>query len=101
MRPSLGQTTVLDALAPSPRDHVRQCLRRAALCSRLAKRVSRGDVRNKLYRLKHANIRAALRHSPRLVEIRVDNDRFAGLLSVRLRGANERVHTHENWIESA
>ncbi len=100
MRPSHCQLTVLDGLAPRQGEHARQCLQRAALCSRLAKLVQ-GNVRDKLYRLKNANICAAIRSSPGLIEVSVDNDRFFGLLSVRLIGANDvRVHTHENWIEA-
>ncbi len=95
------QSSVLDYLAPSHWDTARQCLRRAALCSHLAK-LARGRARRKLYRLKNANIRAALHCSPGLVEIRADHDRYFGLLSVRLNGADGvRVHTHENWVDAA
>ncbi|HMQ14384.1 MAG TPA: hypothetical protein PKC49_00265 [Phycisphaerae bacterium] len=52
--------------------------------------------------MKNVNIRAALRCSPGLVEIRADRDRYFGLLSVRLNGPDGvRVHTHENWIDAA
>ena len=101
MRQTYRQLSVLDCFAPCDGDTARQCLSRAALCSRLAK-IARGLVRKKLYRLKNANIRAALRCAPGLVEIRADRDRYFGLLSVRLDGADGvRVHTHENWIDAA
>lgn len=100
MQPTQRQSSVLDCFAPGHGDTARQCLRRAALCSRLAKLV-RGYVREKLYRLKNANIRAALKCSPELIEVLADNDRYYGLLSVRLSGSNGvRVHTHENWIDA-
>ena len=92
---------VLDFFGPCIGDSAHQCLRRADLCSRLAKLV-RGDARKKLYRLKNANIRAALERNSGEVEVHADNDRYFGLLSVRLRGSdNVRVHTHENWIDAA
>ena len=91
---------VLDCFAPFHGDTARQRLERAALCSRLAK-LARGHARKKLYRLKNANIRAALRCSPELVEIHADHGRYFGLLSVRLnRSKGVRVHTHENWIDA-
>ncbi len=92
------QPCVLDYFAPCRRDTARQCLERAELCSRLAKR-ARGQLRTKMYRLKDANIRAALRAAPEGIEIVADNDRYFGLLSVSLRGCDGvRVHTHENWM---
>lgn len=95
------QSYVLDSFAPCHGDTARQCLKRAALCSRLAKLV-RGDARKKLYRLKNANIRATLRCSSAAVEIHGDQTRYFGLLSVQLNGADSvRVHTHENWIDAA
>jgi len=95
------QSSLLDCFAPCHGDSARHCLRRAALCSRLAKFVG-GQARKKLYRLKNANIRAALKCSPGLVEIHGDQNRYFGLLSVRLNGlAGVRVHTHENWIDAA
>ena len=101
MQPSHCQSTVLDCLAPRQGEDARQSLRRAALCSRLAKLVQ-GNVRDKLYRLKDANICAAISTSPEQVEISVDNDRHFGLLSVRMIGTNDvRVHTHENWLARA
>lgn len=101
MKPIFCQTTVLDCFEPCPGDTALECMRRAALCSRMAKLAS-GYTRRKLYRLKNANIRAALRCSPGLVEIRADRDRYFGLLSVRLNGADGvRVHTHENWINES
>lgn len=101
MKPICRQTTVLDCFGPCPGDTARECLRRAALCSRMAKLAS-GRTRRKLYRLKNANIRAAVLCSPELIEIRADHDRFYGLLSVRLDSADGvRVHTHENWIDAA
>ena len=101
MQPTYHQSTVLDCLAPRHGDHARLCMRRAALCSRYAKLV-RGHVRKKLYRMKKANIRAALRCSSPVIEISVDNDRYFGLLSVRLSEPDGvRVHTHENWIDEA
>lgn len=101
MRPSHCHLSVLKCFAPCLGDSARQCLRRAALCSSLAK-LARGSVRKQLYRLKNLNIRAALRCASGLVEIRADRDRYFGLLSVRLAGADGvRVHTHENWIDAA
>ena len=101
MQQSHRQLSVLDCFAPCNRDTARQCLMRAALCSRLAKLV-RGRARKMLYRLKNANIRAALRCSSGLVEIHSDQSRYFGLLSVRLNGPDcVRVHTHENWIDAA
>ena len=95
------QSSVLDCFAPCHGDTARQCLSRAALCSRLAK-LARGRERKKLYRLKNANVRAALRCSSGVVEIHADHDRYFGLLSVRLTGSDGvRVHTHENWIDVA
>lgn len=94
------QPSVLDFFAPCARDTAPQCLRRAALCSRLAK-VVRGHVRQKLYRLKNRNIRAATKRSSSRIEVVADNDRYFGLLSVRLNGSHGvRVHTHENWIDA-
>jgi hypothetical protein len=101
MQPTHRQSSVLDCFAPGWGDSARQCLRRAALCSRLAKLAS-GRKRKKLYQLKNANIRAALRLSPELVRIHADHDRYFGLLSVRLNSSEGvRVHTHENWIDAA
>lgn len=101
MQETQRQTTVLDCFAPTHGDTARECLSRAALCSRLAK-LARGHARKTLYRLKNANIRAALRCSPELVEIHADQGRYFGLLSVRLsRSESVRVHTHENWIDAA
>lgn len=94
-------STVLDCFTPCHGDTARTCLRRAALCSRLAK-LAYGRSRKELYRLKNANIRAALARSSGLIEINVDHDRYFGLLSVRLSGSDGvRVHTHENWIGAA
>lgn len=93
--------TVLECFTPCHGDTARQCLKRAALCSRLAKLV-RGPTRRQLYRLKDTNIRAALRCSPELIEIRADHDRYHGLLSVGMNDSDRvRVHTHENWIDVA
>lgn len=101
MQQSYRQSTVLDHFAPCHGDTARQCLERAALCSRLAK-IVRGYARKKLYRLKNTNIRAALRCSSEFIEIRADRDRYFGLLSVRFNGSNSvRVHTHGNWIYAA
>jgi hypothetical protein len=76
-------------------------MRRAALCSRLAKLVG-GQARRKLYRLKNTNIRTARKCSPELIEVHADQDRYFGLLSVRISGPDGvRVHTHENWIDAA
>lgn len=101
MQQTYRQSSVLDCFAPCHGDAARQCLRRAALCSRLAKFV-RGQARKKLYRLKNENIRAALRCSSALVEIHGDQSCHFGLLSVRLNGSGGvRVHTHENWIDAA
>ena len=95
------RSTLLDFLAPWPGESACQCLRRAALCSRMAK-LCTGRLRRKLYRLKNMNIRAALRCSDGAVEVHADLDRYVGLLSVRLTGAPAvRVHTHENWIDAA
>jgi hypothetical protein len=95
---STRQSSVLDGFAPCHGDTARECMMRAAVCSRFAKLVA-GAARERLYRLKNANIRAALRCSRGVIEVVVDRDRCYGLLSVRLRGAdNVRVHTHENWI---
>lgn len=92
---------VLDCFTPCPGDSARQCLRRARMCSRLAKLV-RGQARKKLYRLKNANIRAAIKCGSGQLEIRADHDRYFGLLSVRLNGSDGlRLHTHENWIDAA
>ena len=99
--PTYHPSTVLDYLAPSPSDSARQCLGRAALCSRLAKRAP-GPCRKKLYRLKNENIRAASRCAPGRVHVHSDHDRYFGLLSVQIDGAHGlRVHTHENWIDAA
>jgi len=101
MQETHGQSSVLDFFAPCHGDTARGCLMRAALCSRLAKLV-RGRAQKKLYRLKNANIRAALRSSSGLVEVRADQTRYFGLLSVQLNGSDGvRVHTHENWIDAA
>lgn len=101
MQPSQNKSSVLDCFGPLHGDTARQCLRRAALCSRFAKLV-RGQARKKLYRLKNANIRAALNCTSGLVEIRADQSRYFGLLSVRLNGLDGvRVHTHENWMDAA
>lgn len=101
MQQTHRQSSVLDCFAPTHGDNAREYLSRAALCSRLAK-LTRGHARKKLYRLKDANIRAALRCSPGLVEIHADHGRCFGLLSVRLnRSEGVRVHTHENWIDAA
>lgn len=95
------QPTVLDYFGPCRGDSARHCLLRAALCSHLAKLV-RGRVRKTLYRLKNANIRAALDCPSEEVEVRSDHDRYFGLLSVRLTESDGvRVHTHENWIDAA
>lgn len=76
-------------------------MRRAALCSHLAKLV-RGQPKKKLYRLKNENIRSALKTKSALVEVACDWDRHFGLLSIRLHGTDGvRVHTHENWINAA
>jgi len=101
MHKSHCQVSVLDCFAPCNGDTALQCMRRAALCSRLAKFVG-GQARKKLYRLKNTNIRAARRCAPGLIEIRADQDRYFGLLSVRISGpGGVRVHTHENWIDAA
>lgn len=101
MRQIQHSETVLDCFSPCPGDTARHCLRRANLCSRLAKLV-RGQARKKLYRLKNENIRAAVERSADQIEIRCDRDRHFGLLSVRLKGRDlVRVHTHENWIDAA
>ena len=91
------RTSVLDCLAPCHFESAPQRIRRADLCSRLAK-LARGRTRKKLYRLKDANIRATLRNPSGAVEIHADRDRYFGLLSVRLKRTRVRVHTHENWI---
>lgn len=92
---------VLDCFTPCLGDTARQCLRRADLCSRLAKLV-RGQARKKLYRLKNANIRTALERNSGQIAVHADNDRYFGLLSVRLNDSDDiRVHTHENWIDAA
>ncbi len=92
------QVTVLDCLAPCHRETARELLRRAALCSHLAKLSSQG-TRAKLYALKNKNIRAALTHAAGDIDVHVDRDRYRNLLSVQLRGEYAvRVHTHENWI---
>jgi len=76
-------------------------MRRAALCSRLAK-IIRGHGRKKLYRQKDANIRAARMRSSGLIEIHADQGRYFGLLSVRINGpGGVRLHTHENWMNAA
>jgi hypothetical protein len=101
MQQNYCQLSVLDCFAPCNGDTALQYMRRAALCSRLAKLV-RGQARKKLYRLKNANIRSARRCSSGLIEIHVDQDRYFGLLSVRINGPDGvRVHTHENWIDAA
>lgn len=100
MHQNRQQASVLDCFAPCARDSAQQCLIRAAMCSRLAKLVG-GQVRKKLYRLKNANIRAALKRPSGSVEVVADNDRYLGLLSVRLCGSESlRVHTHENWLDA-
>ena len=101
MERSRCEVTVLDCFGPCNGDTARQCMGRAALCSRLAKLV-RGQARKKLYRQKNANIRSASRCSSGLIEIQADRDRYFGLLSVRIGGPGGiRVHTHENWIDAA
>jgi len=101
MRQIHRKTFVLDCFAPVHGDSARECIKRASLCSRLAKLV-RGRAREKLYRLKNSNIRSALAAAPSLLEIHGDQTRYFGLLSVRLTGSDGvRVHTHENWINVA
>lgn len=101
MQQSHRQSTILDCFAPCYGDTARQCMRRAALCSRLAKLV-RGQERKKLYRQKNANIRAARRCASALIDVCADQGRYFGLLSVRINGSGGvRVHTHENWINAA
>lgn len=101
MSQSIFGLTMLNCFGPCDGDTAHQCMRRAALCSRLAKRV-RGQARTQLYRHKNANIRAACKYSSTLVEVRADHDRYFGLLSVReKRPDGVRVHTHENWIDVA
>ena len=101
MRPTYKPLTLLDHLGPSPADSAQACMRRAVLCSRLAK-LAHGALRDRLYRLKNNNVRIARDHHPGSLEFDVDRDRFFGLLSVRLRGApSVCVHTHENWLDPA
>lgn len=98
MQQNHRQSSVLDFFGPCHGDTALQCLKRAALCSRLAKLV-RVPTQKKLYRLKNANIRASLRCSSGLVEIRPDQGRYFGLDSVQFNGVERvRVHTHENWL---
>ena len=100
MRFNRATSSVLDHLAPSPTDSARECLSQAAVCSRLAKLVT-GTVRAKLYLLKNRNIRVAITSRRSGVEICCDRDLYFGLLSVRLKDGNMRVHTHENWLLAA
>ncbi len=102
MRSDQSHSSVLDCFVPYSGDSVRQCLLRAAICSRLAKIVSDVPLRRKLYRYKHQNIRACLAQSRGEVEVRADRDRYFGLLSVRLcNGTGVWVHTHQNWINES
>ena len=97
---SQHQPSVLDCFAPCAGDTARQWLRRARLCSRLAKLV-RGHSRKKLYRLKNANIRAALDGDSGSIAVHGDRIRYFGLLSVQFTGRElVRVHTHENWLNA-
>lgn len=94
-------TSLLDFFGPVAVTNARECLHRALMCSRLAK-LSVGTLQRKLYRLKHQNIRAAIALEHSALVIRVDHDRYWGLISIALL-ADRRVslHTHENWITAA
>lgn len=97
----LRGTTIVDYLGPAYLEAPRDCIARAALCSRLAKLVT-GPLRAKLYHIKDQNIRAVLNSNRNAVEITSDHDHYFGLLSVRLLGKTTiRVHTHENWLEAS
>lgn len=95
--------TVLDGLNPSWPTSPRECVRKARVCNRLAKlKLFTGQLRRKLYRLKNRNIRAAFEINQEALSVRVDNDRYFGLLSVALKAdPDERLHTHENWLGTA
>lgn len=93
--------SLLDCFAPFFKESVSIYMRRAQLCSRLAKKCGR-SLREKLYELKNRNLNAARRVDRGQLVIECDNQRYWGLLSVRERKPNGIwLHTDEPWLKSA
>ncbi|QDV88988.1 hypothetical protein RAS2_00470 [Phycisphaerae bacterium RAS2] len=95
-------SSCLDQLAPFDGDSAAVCFERAVVCNHLAK-LARGRTRARLYVLKNANLRMAIKNDAQALKITIDNNLHVGLLSVRLLNgdANRSIHTHENWINAA
>lgn len=96
--PLFSGNTVLDFIEPGNHCSKMQLWQAARTSNRLAK-LAMPCMRRRLYSIKD---RCLLRlwQGGNLQEA-TDRDRYPGLLSVNLKGRNEKLHTHEGWLFSS
>lgn len=90
--------TLIDMLTPAYPVSTNSLFRLAEYASWLAK-IAPQNLKGQLYKAKDAILVTLLTGSTESVDLRYDQDRHRGLLSIGLRerGAR-RLHTHENWL---